>query len=198
MGVGRVAHEEEAALLALCLKAREFRRNDPADMDDDDAFGLRRNAGEHVIDADRQCFPVCIREHRDAARVGHGGGRREERVVRDDHLRAFDIERAEDDLDGRSAATDGYGVLPSAAGGERFFEGLAVLAERERSASQAGFNQREGLFDVVFAEDDRGGGYSHGFPFARDTAGHHLPAGLPEDDARARRKSGTQQGVKET
>ena len=98
----------------------------------------------------------------DAAGVSDGGGGREEGVVGDDDLAAFDVERAEDDFDGARAAADGDGVLAAAARGEGLFEGLAVLAERELAAAQARFDEGEGFLDVVVAEDDGSSGDSHG------------------------------------
>ena len=69
-----------------------------------------------------------------------GGG--EEGVVRDDDFFAFNAERTQHDFDGARAAAHGDGVFSATARRERFFERLAMLAQRQLAAAQARFDER--------------------------------------------------------
>jgi hypothetical protein len=94
--------------------------------------------------------------------VRNSSGCGEEGVIGDDHLAALDVERAEDDFDGARTAADCDGEAAATTSCERFLKRLAVLAERELAAPQAGFDETLSFLDVVVAEDDGSGWNSHG------------------------------------
>ena len=154
MRVRRVLQQDDAALLAERLDLAGVRGYQPGDVHEHDGGRPRREGRGDGVRAERERRGVDVGEHRAAAGPQDRGGRRVERVGRDDHVPALDADSAQRDFQRGGAAGDGDGVVGVMRLRECGLELLGVRPERERAGGQYAGDGFRDLGPVVRRKHD--------------------------------------------
>ena len=136
MGMGRVLHQPQAALLGQRGNGRHGIGDDTGDMHDHDASRIRRELAQDLCRGGREGAQIAVHEDRIAAGRDDGSGGRHEGVGRHQHIAPCDLQHAQDDLERTGAAVDRDRMARTAQPREFRLELLPVAAERQLAVGQ--------------------------------------------------------------